>query len=186
MLYLVNCLPPFHLALFLESSSVLSFEICFFFSPFCLSLCDCFYVLNRSAMTPRLGGAALCSKCLVGPSGAVSLITWAGCSRNVPCVSHRGHHVGSFLMAFLITFILFWFNLNCIFFHDNLVLLHPPPPNNWFLITVVHLWDSSALGLVDCGAQPWPCYANCSTGTGQIKQDKTKQNKTENNSTTKK
>ena len=45
--YLINCLPPYHLAL-LENSLVLSFGVCFFVFPFCLLLCICFYVLGRS------------------------------------------------------------------------------------------------------------------------------------------
>lgn len=46
----------------------------------------CFYVLGRSAISPNLGRVALCSSCPLSPVSAVSLITWAGCSRIVPCV----------------------------------------------------------------------------------------------------
>ena len=37
-LYLINCLPPFHLVLLLENSRVLSFEVCSFAFPFWLLL----------------------------------------------------------------------------------------------------------------------------------------------------
>ena len=45
---LINCMPPFHLALVLESSLVLSFGVCFFVFPLWLLLCICFYALGRS------------------------------------------------------------------------------------------------------------------------------------------
>ena len=74
---------------FLEISPVLSYGACFFVAPFWLPLCVCFYVLGRSAMTPSLCAIALCSRCPVGSSDSVSLITWAGCSRNVCCVGYE-------------------------------------------------------------------------------------------------
>lgn len=43
-------------------------------------------MLGRSAISPNLGRVALCSSCPLSPVSAVSLITWAGCSRIVPCV----------------------------------------------------------------------------------------------------
>ena len=89
----MNCLPPFHLGVSLEISPVLSFGACFFVSPFWLPLSVSFYVLNRTAVTPRLGGVAFCSSRPVGPSGAIFLVTWAGCSGNDPCVSCVGSPV---------------------------------------------------------------------------------------------
>ena len=71
-------LPSFYLAFFLEISPFLSVVACFFFF-FCLPIlaafCVCLYVLGRYAMTPSLCEVALGSRCPVGPSGAVSLIT---------------------------------------------------------------------------------------------------------------
>ena len=71
-LVLINRLPPFHLALFLEIPPILKFGACFFVSPFLLPLCVCFYMLNRTAMTSRFGGVAFCSRCSMRASGAVS------------------------------------------------------------------------------------------------------------------
>ena len=79
----------------LASISVSSFSgdfFCFFIwgmflcHPFWLLLCVCFCVSGRSAMTPSLGRVVLCSTCPVGSSDAVSLITWIGRSKNIPCV----------------------------------------------------------------------------------------------------
>ena len=39
-------------------------------------------------MSPHLGVVALCSKCPVKLINAVSQITQARCSRNVPCVGY--------------------------------------------------------------------------------------------------
>ena len=39
-------------------------------------------------MSPSLGRVALCSRCPVGPSGTVSLFTWAGGTGNVPFVGY--------------------------------------------------------------------------------------------------
>ena len=39
-------------------------------------------------MTSSFHGVALCSRCFVGPSDIDSLITWVGCSKNVPCVGY--------------------------------------------------------------------------------------------------
>ena len=61
---------------------------CFIVSLFWLPHCVCFCVLARSAMSPSLGRVALYSRCLVRPSSAASLTTWAGCSRRVPQVAH--------------------------------------------------------------------------------------------------
>ena len=44
-----------------------------------------FFVLDRSSMTPSLGRVVLCSVSPLGPSVTVSMITWAECSKNVPC-----------------------------------------------------------------------------------------------------
>ena len=70
-MYLVDCLPPFFLVLFLELCSVLSFGTCFFVFPFWLPTCVSFYVLNRAAMSSGLSRVALCSRCAIGPSGTV-------------------------------------------------------------------------------------------------------------------
>lgn len=61
---------------------------------FCLFLCV------RSALTPCLHGVALWDRSPMGPSGAVSLISWDGCSRNGPCVSYVGYPLifGSWLL----------------------------------------------------------------------------------------
>ena len=69
---MIDCFPPFYLALFLE--------IPHFFhlgpvSSFCLFLCICLYVLDRSVMTPSLPGVALSSRCLAGYSSVISLIS---------------------------------------------------------------------------------------------------------------
>ena len=57
----------------------------------CLSMCFC--LLGRSAMSPGLGVMASCSRCLLGLSIVVSLITWTRCSRNVPCVGYMSYFV---------------------------------------------------------------------------------------------
>ena len=44
-------------------------------------------------MIPSLDRVALCSKCPVGTSGVVSLITWGGCSRNVSWACYVGSPV---------------------------------------------------------------------------------------------
>ena len=62
----------------------------FFVSSFWLPLCVCFYTLARSTMTSSVPLVTFCSRCPMRPSGAVPLITWAGCSRNVPCVDYVG------------------------------------------------------------------------------------------------
>lgn len=49
---------------------------------FSLPLCVCFSVFCRSANSPRLDSIALHTRCRVGPSGTVSPVTWAGCSRS--------------------------------------------------------------------------------------------------------
>ena len=69
----------------MEESSVLSFGACVFFSPFWLPGC-----IREICYDSSLGRVAVCKRCPVGPSGAVSLITWAGSSRNVPFA----HYVG--------------------------------------------------------------------------------------------
>ena len=74
------------LVIFLEFCPILSLGIYFFIPSFLLPLCVCAYVLNRSALFPSLGRVALCSRCPIGPSGAISLITWARCSKGIPCV----------------------------------------------------------------------------------------------------
>ena len=79
-------LSPFHLALFLEISPVLSSGICFFFSSFWLLPCVCFYVLGKVATLPRLGRVALYSRCPVGPSGTPPQLPELG-APSVPCVS---------------------------------------------------------------------------------------------------
>ena len=89
-LFMINCLPPFDLALFLEISPILSFGACLFLFPVWLSVCVCFYVLCSYAMTPSLRRVALCSRCPVRASGIMSLITRAGCFRYVPCVGYLG------------------------------------------------------------------------------------------------
>ena len=77
-------MPPFHLVLFLEISSVLSFWTCFFVSTFWLLPYICFYVLGRVATSPRSGRVVLCSRCPAGPSGAASAVTQVVHSRCAP------------------------------------------------------------------------------------------------------
>lgn len=90
-LYVISWLPSFHLAFFLWIFTLLfSFEACFFVSHFLLPFFVCFYALSRSTMTPSLSRVALCSRYIVGLSGAISLITWPGCFRNVPFVGYVG------------------------------------------------------------------------------------------------
>ena len=50
---------------------------------FWLPPCVYFYVLGKAALSLSLGRMVLCSRCPVGPSGTVSLVSWAGCSRAV-------------------------------------------------------------------------------------------------------
>ena len=52
--YLIGCLSPFHLVLFLEFCSVLSFGPYFCVSSFWQPPCVCFCVLGRAALTPCL------------------------------------------------------------------------------------------------------------------------------------
>ena len=73
-LHLMNCLSPFHLALFLEFWSVLSFGPCSFISSFWQPPCLCFCVSGRAALTPCLW----CSRCPVGYSGTASHVIQAG------------------------------------------------------------------------------------------------------------
>ena len=47
-------------------------------------------MLGRPALSPSLFMVAFCSRCPVGLSGPVSLITCDRCSRNVPCVGYVG------------------------------------------------------------------------------------------------
>ena len=74
----VDCLPLFHLVLFLKNPTILSFGAFFFVSLFLATSLFCFYVLGR---------VAIYSRCPVGPSGTVSLLTGAGCSTCVLYVS---------------------------------------------------------------------------------------------------
>ena len=78
-------LSPFHLALFLEISPVLSSGICFFFSSFWLLPCVCFYVWGRASTSPGLDRMALCSRCPIGHKACLP-ITQALHSRCTPCV----------------------------------------------------------------------------------------------------
>ena len=55
-------------------------------SLFWLSLCVCFYILDRYATFPCLSILALCCRCPVRPSGAAFPVTWAGHSRGSHCV----------------------------------------------------------------------------------------------------
>ena len=66
-LYLVDCLSPFWLVLFLEFCSVISLGTRFFISSFWLPPCVYFYVLGIAALSPGLGIVALRSRCPVGP-----------------------------------------------------------------------------------------------------------------------
>lgn len=66
---------------FSGNSTVSLIGACFFISTFWLSLCVCFYVLDRIAMASSLPEVEL-----LGPNDTVSLIFWVGYSRDVPCV----------------------------------------------------------------------------------------------------
>ena len=61
-LHLTGCLSPFHLVLFLEFCSVLSFGPFFFVSSLWQPLCVCVCVLGRAAWTPCLSSVAYCRK----------------------------------------------------------------------------------------------------------------------------
>lgn len=55
-------------------------------SSFSMTPCICFYLFGRSATSPNVDKGALCRRCPVEPSGAVSLVIWAWCSRGVHLV----------------------------------------------------------------------------------------------------
>ena len=57
-------------------------------SPHFRTLLVCFCFLDWSALTPCLCGVNFYVRTPVGFSGAVSLISWAGCSRHVLCVGY--------------------------------------------------------------------------------------------------
>ena len=67
---------PFCSVIFLGFCSVLSFGSCFFVFSFWQPPCVCFYVLV--GLLHLLGRVALCSRCLVGPSGTASPVREAG------------------------------------------------------------------------------------------------------------
>ena len=71
-LYLINCLPPFHLALFLEICPTLSYRTCFSVSPFWLLLCVYLWVAGISAIPCSLAKVALHSKHSIRPCGTIS------------------------------------------------------------------------------------------------------------------
>ena len=73
----------------IDISLVLSFGAHFFFCPFWLPLCVCFHISGWSSMTPCPGRVVLWSRCPVELSDAISFITWAGCFRNILCVSYK-------------------------------------------------------------------------------------------------
>ena len=76
-------LTPFHLALFLEISLILSFGTCLFVSSFLLfPVC----VLGRTTVSPGLGRVDLYSRCPIGPSGTALSVTQADCSRCASCL----------------------------------------------------------------------------------------------------
>ena len=80
-------LAPISLSSFSEINPIISFGVFFFFCLTVLAASLWFlFVLDRSAVTPSLHREAFCSRCPVESSGAVCLITWPGCSGNVPCV----------------------------------------------------------------------------------------------------
>lgn len=83
ILHLADCLPLFHVVIFLEFLPFFSIGTYFFVSSFWLLCCVCFYVLSRSAIFFSLDRVALCSGCPLGPSDIVSLFTWSGYSRGV-------------------------------------------------------------------------------------------------------
>ena len=64
-LHLIDYQSPFHLALFLEFWSTLSFGPCFFVSSFWQPPRVYFYVLGSAALTPCLDSVASCSTCPV-------------------------------------------------------------------------------------------------------------------------
>ena len=60
-----------------------------FFIYLCWLLpCVCFQVFGRAPTSPSLGGASLCSRCPVGPSGTASLDTREGWSRGIAPHTH--------------------------------------------------------------------------------------------------
>ena len=71
--YLINCLPPFQLALLLENSLILLFGVSFIVFPLWLLLCMCFYVVGRSART-LVQAFVRCCQCLaqINLFGAIS------------------------------------------------------------------------------------------------------------------
>lgn len=71
-LYLVNCLSPFHLALFLGISFVLSRGI---LSPSLIASLCLLVCIRQICYDSKIGRVALCRTCPVEPTGAVSLIT---------------------------------------------------------------------------------------------------------------
>ena len=87
-LHLINCLPPFHLAFSGGSSCSFIWGLFYFLHILATSLCS--FLGIRFAMILSLCGIALFSKCPVGFSGTVSLITWDECSSKVPFVVYVG------------------------------------------------------------------------------------------------
>ena len=86
-LYLVICLSPYCLVLFLRICLVLLFGRCLFVSSFCLTLCGCFFVLGISARSLRLKEWPYVGV-LWGPVVQSPLLTRARHSRGFPCVGY--------------------------------------------------------------------------------------------------
>lgn len=79
-MYLIVCLLPFHLVLFLEISFVLSFVTCVFVSRFWLFPCIYFYLLGRAAMSPRSGWVRILRAQLLSLPGHQSWALYGQCA----------------------------------------------------------------------------------------------------------
>lgn len=87
-LYVIDCLLLFQLVISsCYFALFFSFGISFSVSPFWLTPFVFFsYVLGRFAMSPGLSMVTLCNGCFVRPSVDIFLVTWARCSKGIPCV----------------------------------------------------------------------------------------------------
>ena len=90
---------------------VLSFGTNSFVSSFWLTLRVCFYVLGRSAVSPRLEGVALCRRCPVGSSCAIPPGYQSQVLQGVPCGLYVPSCCGWAMTA--VGVLMYWAGLQC-------------------------------------------------------------------------
>ena len=85
ILYLVSFLSPLHSVVFLREPHIwkIFFERHFVVPSFCLTLC---FFLRISALSPSLERVALCRRCPIRSSGAISPGQQSQVSQGIPCV----------------------------------------------------------------------------------------------------